>query len=267
MTSNLFEFIFIQRAFFVGTIIAILAPIIGIFLVVRRFSQLSDTLSHVSLVGIAIGFLLESNPLIYAIITSVLASLGIEKVRQTQKTFNESILVLFITGGLGLASVLISFSNNFGVNLYSYLFGSLATVTESDQNLIVLVGLVVVIIFIFYFKKFFLLSFDEEIAQTTGLNTKYLNYLMMICAALIISISIRIIGVLLVSSLMIIPVITAIQLKLSFKSTLITSIIFSIISVWAGLLASYYFNLATGGVIALINTLFFITIFIWQKLG
>ncbi len=264
---EIFQFEFMQRAFLVGTVVAILAPLIGIFLVVRHFSQLSDTLSHVSLVGVSLGLLLQTSPIILAIFTSVLASLGIEKIRQTQKVFSESVLVLFLTGSLGLATLIISLSKNFSSSLFSYLFGSLATITSFELYSIISVAFLVFGIFWYFFRAFFLVAFDEDIARTSGLKVRFLNYILMALAALVISISIRIVGVLLVSSLMIVPVISALQFKLNFKNTLLASIFISIGSVWLGLILSYYFNLATGSTIALINLAWFGLIFVWSKLG
>ena len=267
MILELFQYEFMQRALIVGTVVAVLAPLIGIFLVIRRFSQLSDTLSHVSLVGVALGLLLNTSPIILAVFTSVLASLGIEKIRQTQKVFSESVLVLFLTGSLGLATLIISLSKNFSSSLYSYLFGSLVTITTLEMWSILGIAALVFLVFGYFFRSFFLIAFDEEVAQTSGLNVEVLNYVLMAIAALVISISIRIVGVLLVSSLMIVPVITSLQFKLNFKFTLAVAVFISIVSVWTGLLLSYYQNLATGGTIAVVNLIIFGLAFIWQKLG
>ena len=267
MILEFLQYEFMRRALIVGTIVAVVAPLIGIFLVVRRFSQLSDTLSHVSLVGVALGLLTQTSPILLAVFTSVFASLGIEKIRQTQKVFSESVLVLFLTGSLGLATLIISLSKNFSSSLYSYLFGSLGTITNTEMSAILLVAIVVFVMFWYFFRSFFLVSFDEEVAKTSGLNVRLLNYVLMAISALVISISIRIIGVLLVSSLMIVPVLTALQFKQNFKSTLVIAVIISVISVWTGLLLSYYQNLATGGTIAVVNLVVFGLVFVWQKLG
>jgi len=264
---DIFQFEFMQRAFLAGTLVAILAPMIGIFIVVRRYSPLADSLSHVSLVGVAIALITNTSPMLLAGGTTVLASLGIEKIRSTQKSFSDSILVLFTTGSLGLATIITSLNKGFTNSLDSFLFGSIATVSTLDIYIISVAFLTILTIMIFAYRQLFVLVFDEEIAQTNGIKTDLLNYTIIVIAAIIISISIRTVGALLISCLLIVPVISTLQLKLNFKSTLISSILVSLLSVWCGLVISYYLNLASGGTIAVLNLIIFLILFFWKKLG
>ena len=263
---DIFQFEFMQRAFLAGTLVAILAPIIGIFIVSRRYSALSDSLSHVSLVGVAIALVTNTSPMLFAGFVTILASLGIEKIRSTQKSFSDSILVLFTTGSLGLATIIASFNNGFTSSLNSFLFGSIATVSNLDTYIIASAFLIILTFMFFLYRQLFVLVFDEEIAQANGIKTKLLNYVIIVFAAIIISISIRTVGTLLISCLLIVPVISTLQLRLNFKSTLFFSIFVSVFSVWGGLLISYYLNLATGGTIAVLNLIIFFIFFFWKKL-
>lgn len=248
-----------------GTLIAIGAPLIGIFLVVKRYSPLADTLSHVSLVGVVLGLITGFPPLLTAIVTAISASIGIEKLKSARKIFGESVLAVFLSGSLGVAALLISISTKSSNYLNNYLFGSLATVTLGELWQIACVVLVVVIIVFVNYQKLMLVSLDEEIAHTSGLNIYFLNNLIIILAALIISVSISSIGVLLISSLLIIPVITAMQFQLGFRSTMLIAVILSLLSVWLGLSVSFYLDLSISGAIVCLNLVFFGLSLIWSR--
>ncbi|MEO8580954.1 MAG: metal ABC transporter permease [Patescibacteria group bacterium] len=254
---EILQYDFMWRAFAAGLMIAIIAPLIGIFLVVRRFSLIADTLSHVSLVGIAIGLLFNINPVFTALATTLIASIGIEKIRKSKMIFEESILAVFLSGSLATALIIISFGHGFTVNLFSYLFGSITTVTQQDLFIIFGFGVLTITAVWLFYKELFLTAFDEELAQVQGIPITFLNTLLIALAAVAISLAMRIVGILLTSALMIIPVLTAMQWTKSFKSSLFLSIFFSIVSVLIGLFASYYLNLSAGGTIVEVTLLFF----------
>lgn len=245
------------RAFLAGLIIAALAPSVGIFLVARRYSLLADTLAHVSLVGVALGVLMDFNPLIGSLAISVVAALGMERLQRTKKFFGESILALFLSGSLALALILLSLSNGLNVNIFTYLFGSITTVSPGDLRLIGVLGVIVLTITAIYFKKFFSVSYDEDLARTSGLPVDSLNLLIILVAAIIVSVSMRVVGALLIGALMVIPVLTATQFKKSFKQTLVLALGFSFFSVITGLFTSFYLNLPSGaGIVAAALILF-----------
>jgi zinc transport system permease protein len=254
---GIFQYDFIVRAFIAGSLTAIIAPLIGMFLVVRRYSLMADTLAHVSLVGVAIGLLANLNPVFASLVTAVVASVAVEWLRESKKVFGESILALFLSGGLAVAVVLISLSHGFSVNLVSYLFGSITTVSAQDIYIIGTVSIFILAAVAALYKKLFFISFNEELALANGLNVRMLNILLIMLAAVTVSLSMRIVGVLLVGALMIIPVISAIQFKLSFFKTLIAAEFISLVSVIAGMFASYYLNLASGGTIVVIALIIF----------
>ena len=250
---ELFQYQFIINSLIVGSVVAIIAPVIGTFLVVKKFSAFSDTIAHTSLVGIVIGLILKINPIFSSIITAIITALSIETIRKTQKNFNDSILVLFMTGGLALATILISLNKNSGININNYLFGSINTITTGDIWLTLGVAIFVLGVLALLYKQFFQVAFDEDMAIANKLPLDFLNFLFMILAALVVSLSIQTIGILLISSLMIIPVLTSLKLKQGFANTMILSAIFGVISVWLGVFGSFYLNLATGGLIVMVN--------------
>jgi zinc transport system permease protein len=256
----MFDFLaysFIQNALIVGTIIGIIAPMVGIFLVVRGLSALADTLGHVSLVGIAIGLVTKINPIAVALVVSVVSSTFIERLRSSQKVKGESILVLFIAASLGISSVIISLSKGFSTSLISFLFGSINTISQSALYITLGFALLVVFCIIFFYKIFFTIAFDEELATSMGIKVSFYNTVLIILSAVVVSLGIQSVGVLLVSALMILPVITAQQYELSFKNTMFLGSLLGVCSVWLGIFLSFNLDIATGGTIVLINVLFF----------
>jgi len=255
---DIFQYSFVIRGLEAGMIIAIIAPFIGIFLVLRRYSLIADTLSHVSLAGIAIGLLLKINPIITAIGSSVLSSFVIEKLRISKKVYGESALAIFLSGSLALAIVLISLAHGFSIDLFNYLFGSIVTVKQSDVFIIGLLGALVILLLLAFYKELVFISFDEDAAQVAGIPTRSINMLLITLAALTVSLAIPIIGILLISALIVIPVITALQFKKSFKKTILMAEGISLFSVIGGIFTSFYLNLSTGGTIVLITIAVFI---------
>jgi len=254
---EMFRYDFMIRALIAGAIIGVVAPMIGIFLVVRRYSLMADTLSHVSLVGVAAGVMFGFNPIVGALVTSTVAALGMERLRESRKLFGESILALFLSGGFAIAVVLLSFAHGLSVNIFTYLFGSITTVSTGDLWIIGSLGLLVIVPTVWLFKRFFLISFDEELARANGLPVTLLNLLLMILAAITVALSMRVVGILLVGALIVIPVLSATQFGQSFMKTALFSLLFSLAAVLAGLFASFLLDLPSGGAIVVICLMFF----------
>ena len=254
---ELFQYSFAVRGFEAGVIIGLIAPLIGMFLVLRRYSLIADTLAHVSLAGIAIGFLLQINPIMTAILSTVLSSVVIERLRISKKVYGESALAIFLSGSLALAVVLISLAHGFNVGLLNYLFGSIVTVKQTDLYTIWVLGAVVATSLFLFYKELVYITFDEESAQVSGIPTRFINTLLIILAALTVSLSIPIVGVLLISALMVIPVVTALQFRQSFTKTIVIAELVSLFSVVTGIFTSFHLNLSTGGTIVLISLMVF----------
>lgn len=254
---ELFEYSFIVRGLQAGIIISLVAPLIGMFLVLRRYSLIADTLSHVSLAGIALGLLLNFNPLLTAIVTAAGSSLIIERLRVSRKIYGESALALFLSGSLAIAIILIKLANGFTVDLFSYLFGSLVTVTPTDLLTITLAGGLVTVLIALFYKELLFVTFDEDAAQVSGIPVTFINTLLIVLASLTVALAIPIIGVLLISALVVIPVLSALQFNKGFTHTLFLAEIISVLSVLLGVLLSYYLDLPTGGVIVVLNLVVF----------
>ncbi len=260
MLTDIFHYSFIVRGLEAGVIVALIAPPIGIFLVLRRYSLIADTLAHVSLAGIAIGLFFGINPVLAALGTATVASLGIERLRSSKKVYGESALALFLSGSLALAVVILSLAHGFNANLFNYLFGSIVTVTTNEVYIISLLAVVIVSILAFFYKELVYITFDEEAAKVSGVPTGLINSILIVLAAVTVSLAIPIVGVLLIAALIVIPVVTALQFRKSFFKTIIYAQIISLVSVVSGIFTSFFLNLSTGGTIVLIMLAIFIVI-------
>ena len=262
---EIFQYSFMLRAFAAGTIIGIIAPLIGSFLVARRYSLIADSLSHVALAGVAIGLLTGIYPIYSAIAVAIIVALLIEHLRSSKRISGEMALAIFLSGGLAIAITLISLSSGFNVDLFSYLFGSITTVTTTDIWTISILGIATLLIIILLYKELFFISFDEESARVSGLPTKTINNILIILAAITVGLSMRIVGILLIGALMVIPVVTAIQLARSFKQSLGLASLLGLLSVIIGLFAAYYLNLPAGGAIVILALIFLLLAIMVRK--
>lgn len=257
---DLFQYGFVIRGIEAGIIVGFVAPLIGIFLVLRRYSLIADTLAHVSLAGVALGFLLNINPILTALGVTVASSLGIERLRASTRVYGESALALFLSGSLALATILLSLGKGFNSNLFNYLFGSIVTVTQADVYVILALAVVVALAVALFFKELVYATFDEESARVSGIPTRRINTLLIVLAAVTIALAIPVVGVLLIAALIVIPVVTALQLRRSFVATLVWAEVISLSSVLAGIIASFYLGLSTGGTIVLIMLAVFVVV-------
>ncbi|WP_058486307.1 metal ABC transporter permease [Defluviitalea phaphyphila] len=257
---EILQFGFMQRAIIAGIIIGILCPLIGIFIVLRRMSLIGDGLSHVALSGVATGMILNVSPLATTLIFSITAALAIEKLRKTYNKYAELSISIIMSCGIGLAVILVSLAKSINFDLFGYLFGNITTVLPSDLWIILGLGIFVVISIFLLYKELFYLAFDEEAARLSGVPIKAINLFFIILIAITITLSMRIVGILLVSSLMILPVAASLQIANSFKQATFLSILFAEISVILGIIISYYFELASGGTIVLISVLILILV-------
>lgn len=260
---ELFEMEFMQRAWIAGLIVALICPLIGSFLVLRRQSMIGDGLGHIAFAGVAGGALMGCQPVLSAALVTVLASLVIEKVRHKLSDYADMVLAIFFYSGMGLAVVFTSLNKMGSVNLSSFLFGSLMTISVEDLWIVAALGLFASVFVIVLYRPLQYLVFDETSAKVAGLPTVALNLWLSILTALTVALSMRIVGLLLVSAMMVIPVACALQTARSFAGTIIGGIIYALISVSGGLTCSYYLNLAPGGTIVLVGTGLFICAYLY----
>lgn len=262
---DIFHYQFMQNALIAGLIIAIIASIVGSFVVLRRYAMISDTLAHVALVGVAIGILVGANPLWMAVIIAVVISWLIEYLRYVKKLYSDSIMAIFMSGSLAIAVIIISLAGAFNNTLISYLFGNILTVSSEDIVIITVFSLLSLLIIIRFYHQLLFVAYDEEVAKVSGINVPLLNFLLMTVVALVVALSIRVVGSLLIGALMIIPVMAAMQFKQSFLKTMFISIVISTLSVFFGLIASYELELPSGAAIVVMTLIFFVGSIVTKK--
>jgi zinc transport system permease protein len=252
ITMEIFQYSFMVKAFAAGIASALVTSSIGVFVVLRRMSMVGDSLSHASLAGVAAGMFFGFYPFYGAVAFSVLAALLVEMVRVTFKRYAEVALAVVMSASMGAAVVMISLGRSFNADLFSYLFGSLMAVTEEDIKLIIILGIFVMAALYLLRRQLFSIAFDEETARLSGIPVNTVNVLFSILTALTVAISVRIVGTLLVSALIVIPAAVSLQLARSFNSAIFISNMVAAFSVITGLYLSFYFDLAPGGTIVLI---------------
>lgn len=263
---EMLSYVFMQKAFIAGILIATACALLGTFLILRRFSLIGDGIAHISFGGVAAGILFNITPFIGALIFGLIGSLGILKLKENSKMHSDTAIGLISHASLGLGIFIASIASGFNVDLLSYLFGNILAIKDTELMLSIILTLVVIIFIIIFNKDLFYIAFDEESAKVSGIKVNPLNTALILLTSITIVSAMSIVGLMLASSLLIFPAASALQLKKSFKSTLIIAVLISITSVIIGISAAYYFDFATAGTIVLVNTTIFLIILIKNKI-
>ena len=263
MLFDILQYGFMQRALLSGIAISIMCSIVGLFLVLKRHSLFGDALAHVAFGGIALGLFTGIYPILTAYVVAILSAVGVNKLRESTKIPPDSSIAVLLTSGLAIGVILISISGGFTLDLFSFLFGNILLVSNEDLIMILITDAIVVPIIYVFYKRLILIVFDENQAKVSGLNVTWINTLFIVLASITIIASIRLVGVLLISSLIVIPNITALLLGKGFKKTILISCAISVFSVVFGIVASYYVNLVPSGTIVLtMVSMFIVTIIV-----
>lgn len=262
---EILQYGFMQRSFLAGILIAILCSVIGNFLVMRRLALIGDGLAHIAFGGLTIGLVLNVYPLATALIASILSVIAVNELRSRAKLYGDTAIGVLFSAGLSVGAVILSVKKGFNVDVFSYLFGSLITVSSSDILLIFVLGVIVLTVIGLFYKEFMFIAFDEESAKASGIPVKVLDIVLLTATAITVVISMQVVGILLVSSLIIIPTASALQFANGFKKTIIYSVIISVVSVILGLFFAYYLDIAAGGIIVLTTIVFFVFAILLKK--
>ena len=255
---SILQYGFMQRAFLVGILLAVITPCIGITIVLKRMSMIGDALSHSSLAGVVLGLILGVNPVAGAVVMCIVAALGIEAIRKKIPR-SEVAISIVMSAGIGLAGVLSGFVEN-GASLNSFLFGSIVSISEGELALVVVISVLVLAAVLFFYRELFYIGFDENAARISGVSVRNINFLFTILTALTVSIASRTVGTLIVSSMLVVPVACGMQMAKSYKGTLICAIIVAVCTTIAGLFLSYYAGLKPGGMIVLLEVAWFVVV-------
>jgi len=261
---EIFQYDFMIRALAAGMIIAFVIPALGNFLVARRYSLIADSLAHVSLAGVGAGLLFGVAPILVAVPTTICGAILLEWLRQNRKLSGEISLAILMSGGLALAVVLANLSQGSNTDFTAYLFGSITTTTRGDLVTLAIASVFSLTIIGWNYRSFLHIAFDEDSARIAGHKVRLLNYTLAALTALMVVLSLRIVGGLLISALLVIPVITASNFTRSFLQTVFGSILIACIAVIGGLLLAFYAGIAAGGAIVLAAITLLIASMIWK---
>ncbi len=254
---------FMRRAFLAALFIAGIAPMLGVFLVLRRQSLMADTLSHVSLAGVALGFVLNINPNLTTMMIVVLAAIILEYLRTIYRTYSEISIAILMAGGLALALVLMNLNGgNSSLSVQSYLFGSIVTITTEQLYFLGILFGIIVLLFFFFRRPMYVLTFDEDTAEVDGLPVRLMSMCFNILTGIAIAVMIPIAGALLISAIMVLPAAISMRLGKSFTAVIAMSVVVGLVGMTSGLVGSYYLSTPPGAMI----TLVFIAIFLVVQL-
>lgn len=273
MIDALLNFDFIRYSLISGLLIGFIAPLIGAFIVVRRLSLIADALSHVTLGGISFGMFLLTiipvfsviNPMWFGTLFAVIGALLIEKLRTSFSNYQEIAIPIIMSAGIALSAIFISLADGFNQEIVGLLFGSISAVNISDLTTIIIITIIVLIFIVLFYKELFILSFDEEYSKVIGIP-KWIQFLFIVIVAMVISASMRVVGILLVSALITLPIAISMRITKGFKQLIALSVILGELSVILGLIIAFYMNISPGGVIVVLLVLMLILTMIIQKL-
>src|SRR5690625_325620 len=272
MIEHFLQFEFLRHTFYIGLLIGLIASLLATFLVCRRLSFLADALSHVTLAGIAFGLFMEKrflliflSPMYSGMAFSVIGAIFIEKLRSVYQSYQELGIPIVLSGGVGLSVIFIALAKGFNQDLFTYLFGSVSAVSKTDFYMILILSILVLCVVFLFYKELVTLSFDEEHATVSGLQTKHIHFLFIILVAFVIAASMRIVGILLVSALVTLPVAAAMRLAKSYRQLIGYSILFGEFSVILGLILGYYLSIPPGGTLVMIALLILLSTILYKR--
>ena len=265
--TEMMSHLFIQRALLVGILISLCAALLGVNLVLKRYSMIGDGLSHVGFgiltVATAFG---ATTPLYIAIPCVAIAAILLLKIGNNSKIKSDSAIALISSTALAIGVAVTSLTTGMNTDVCNFMFGSILAMSETDVIISVIVAILVTILFIVYYRKLFIITFDEEFAKASGLKANRYSNIIAVLTALIIVVGMRMMGVMLISSIIIFPALTSMRLFKSFKKVVISSAIVSIVSFLIGMYISYAYNISTGATIVLVNLVIFILFSILERI-
>jgi len=262
-----FQYQFILKALLVGSLIALSSSVLGIFLVLKKFSMIGDGLAHVSFATVAIALVLDASPLFVSIPIVIAASFLILKLNEKADLHGDAAIGLVSSFSVAFGVLLASLSSGFNVDLFSYLFGSILVISNTDVYMSIALSAVVVTGLLIFYNPLFAVTHDEEFAEVIGIDAKLMNRVIAVLTSITIVLGIRVVGTMLISSMIIFPTVTALQLSRSFKQTIVISVIVSVFCVITGVLASFVLNLPSGATIVIFNAICFVVFFTIKQIG
>jgi zinc transport system permease protein len=262
---NFLHYEFIWRAIITGSFIALVCSLLGVLLVLRRFSLIGDGLAHVTFGSVAVGLLLKQPPVYISIPIIMLSSLGILKLTEKARLYGDAAIGIVSSVGIAGGILIASIAGGFNVDLFSYLFGNILSISKAEVLASIALSLVVLVIILFFYYEYFSATFDEEFAKVSGINTKKINSMLVLLTGITVVLAMRVVGIMLTSALLILPAVTALQIAKSFRNTMVISSVIALSSVIIGIYISFAMNLPTGATIVMTNFIFFISAFFYRN--
>lgn len=266
---EIFSYEFVQRALLAGVLIAAVSSVLGVFLVLRRLSLIGDGLAHITFGSVAMVLLIGLSPLyvtLAALPLVMLSSLAIFQLTRSKRIRGDAAIGIVSSIGIAFGIILSSLSGGYNVDLLSYLFGNILTVTRTELALSLIIFLFVAAAVIFLYRDLFAVTFDEELAKSMGIKTTQVNIILFLLTAVTAVLAMKITGIMLVSAMLILPPVTALQLSLNFRMTIFAAVGFSVLSVISGIIVSFLLNLPAGGTIVIFNAAFLLIVFLAKKI-
>ena len=263
---EMFSYSFMTRAFIVGLLISLCASLIGVSLVLRKNSMIGDGLSHVGFGAFALATILNVAPLEFAIPIVIIVSFFILKLNDNSKIHGDSAVALISASSLAIGTYAVSVTRGINTDINNYLFGSILSISTTDVIISIILSILVIILYIVSYNKIFAITFDEKFAASIGVKTNLYNVIFAIMCSIVVVLGMRLMGSLLISSLIIFPTISSLQLFKSFKKVMISSVFISLISFTGGLIISYLNATPTGSTIVLVNLFILIICKIFSSL-
>ena len=256
---------FIQRALIAGSFIAILSATLGTFLVLRRFSLIGDGLAHVTFGGVAVGLFLGLYPMYVAVPIVMISSLGILKLVEKARLYGDAAIGIVSSLGIACGILLASAAGGFNVDLFSYLFGNILAISATEVASSIVLSIVLMFIIWFFYQELLAITFDEESAKASGVKTETINGILVMLTSLTVVLAMRVVGIMLISSLLILPPVMALQVARGFRMTIVIASVGGVASVILGIVLSLAVDLPTGATIVILNFLFFTGAFVSGK--
>jgi zinc transport system permease protein len=255
--AEMFSYAFLIRAVIVGLLVALCAALLGVSLVLKRYSMIGDGLSHVGFGALAVATAMNAAPLSISIPVVVIAAFFLLRISENSKIKGDAAIALISTSALAIGVVVISITTGMNTDVCNYLFGSILAMSKTDVALSITLTIVVLVMFVFFYNKIFAVTFDENFAKATGVKANLYNMMIALLTALTIVLGMRMMGALLITALIIFPPLTSMRLCKKFKTVTLISAIISVICFFIGVVISYVYATPTGASVVLVNIIFF----------
>lgn len=264
--ETMLSYQFIRNAMIVGPLVALCAALLGVSLVLKRYSMIGDGLSHVGFGALAIATAIGLDQLGFSLVIVVIAAFFLLRLSENSQIKGDAAIAMVSTAALAIGIIVISLSTGLNTDVCNYLFGSILAVSTSDVRLSVILSVIVVLLFIVFYNKIFTVTFDETFAQATGTRTGFYNMLIALLTAVTIVVGMRLMGAMLISALVIFPALTAMRICKRFKTVIVCSAVISLFSFFVGMVFSYLWNWPTGASVVVVNLALFLCAFLYQTI-